>query len=66
MAGAYAARGYIAPFGAALDAKSDVGQNSDRSGRMAWLENYCRSHPLDDFGLAVANLWGSLMGKKSP
>jgi hypothetical protein len=33
-----------------------VGQNSDTAGKTAWLENYCRAHPLDEFIVAVIAL----------
>jgi hypothetical protein len=34
----------------------EVGQNTDHSGRMAWLENYCRSNPLNAFAEALSAL----------
>lgn len=37
-----------------------VGQGSQHAGRMAWLENYCRARPLDNFGDAVMELWAFL------
>jgi hypothetical protein len=33
-----------------------VGASSDVSGRMAWLENFCRAHPLDMFVAGLLHL----------
>jgi hypothetical protein len=33
-----------------------VGENTDIAGRMTWLENYCRSNPLNGFVAAVVAL----------
>lgn len=33
-----------------------IGQGGDRAGRMAWLENYCRTNPLANFGGALIAL----------
>jgi hypothetical protein len=33
-----------------------VGQSSDGYGRMLWLENYCREHPLDNYLSALMML----------
>jgi len=39
-----------------LCAERNVGKNTDRAGRMAWLKNYCRNHPLDQNITAVIEL----------
>jgi hypothetical protein len=33
-----------------------VGEHTDQNGRMAWLENYCRGHPLDTYVKALMEL----------
>jgi hypothetical protein len=33
-----------------------VGQNTEHTGRMRWLENYCRANPLNGFLDAVVSL----------
>ena len=33
-----------------------VAEHTDLNGRMAWLENYCRNHPLDTYVKAVMEL----------
>jgi hypothetical protein len=34
----------------------NIMQGTDLEGQMLWLENYCRQHPLSDFGVAVSEL----------
>ncbi len=36
--------------------EGNVGKNTDLASRMAWLENYCRNHPLDQYINAVIEL----------
>jgi hypothetical protein len=45
----------LAAFGD-LDFRVGASINDYFSGAMAWLENYCRNQPLDDFAFAVAAL----------
>jgi hypothetical protein len=33
-----------------------LAEGTDHAGRMAWLENYCRSHPIDGFIKALIGL----------
>jgi hypothetical protein len=41
--------------------ESLAGQHSDWAGRMAWLENYCRRNPLDNYIAALIKLRGYLV-----
>jgi hypothetical protein len=43
-----------------LPQKTNLGQNTDVSGRMAFLEDYCKRNPLKDFVDAVFNLTSTL------
>ena len=53
------ADGYLSGVNAVLS-DGRVGEHSDHAGRMAWLENYCRAHPLSQYVEAVGSLWGDL------
>jgi hypothetical protein len=48
-----------------LPQASDLGYKIDTDSRMAFLENYCKSHPLDDFADAVYNLMAVLQNRKT-
>lgn len=37
-----------------------LGEGTDHAGRMAWLENYCRQHPLNSYVSALIGLKASL------
>ena len=39
-----------------LGLKGDIGHNTDVGGRMVWLENWCRQHPLSMFADALSEL----------
>jgi hypothetical protein len=43
-----------------LPQRSNLGQNTDVSGRMAFLENYCKLNPIKDFVNAVFSLMSTL------
>lgn len=43
------------------DVDRNAGQTTDIWGRMGWLENYCRAHPLDKFIIALTKLHESLV-----
>jgi hypothetical protein len=53
------ADGYLSGVNAVLS-DGMVGKHSDHAGRMAWLENYCRAHPLSQYVEAVGSLWDDL------
>jgi hypothetical protein len=40
-----------------------LGKGTDTQGRMAWIENYCRAKPLDEFTHAVIGLRVYLRGE---
>lgn len=40
-----------------------AGEHTDLNGRMAWLENYCRNHPLDPYIFALGELRKFLLKK---
>jgi hypothetical protein len=42
---------------------SELGKGTDTQGRMAWIENYCRSKPLDRLSNAVIGLRMYLLGE---
>jgi hypothetical protein len=42
--------------------QSELGKGTDVQGRMAWIENYCRAKPLDQFSNAVIALRVYLQG----
>lgn len=44
---------------------SFVGQKSDTDGRMAFLESYCKDHPLNEFADAVSELMMVLVNKNA-
>jgi hypothetical protein len=37
-----------------------VGSGTDPFGNNAWIDNYCRDHPLNDLSEASAYLWNTL------
>jgi hypothetical protein len=37
-----------------------AGSNTEEAGLMAWVNNYCRAHPLDSLTTAAASLWVDL------
>ena len=42
---------------------SELGKGTDTQGKMAWIENYCRAKPLDQFSNAVIGLRVYLRGE---
>src|SRR6266851_1348233 len=40
-----------------------LAEGTDHAGRMAWLENYCRTHPIDAFIKALSGLRQYLAGQ---
>ena len=42
---------------------SELGKGTDMQRRMAWIENYCRAKPLDQFSNAVISLRVYLRGE---
>jgi hypothetical protein len=57
------ADGYLT--GANEAQSSGVGQSTDLSGRMAWLESYCRQQPLDFFVIGLIKLRQHLFDRDS-
>jgi hypothetical protein len=41
--------GFLTGANAHDSVHATAGEGTDAQGRMSWLENYCRSHPLDKF-----------------
>ena len=50
-------QGYITSYNQwKLQVDDDVAKSTDASGMFAWMNNYCRSHPLDPIANAAAVL----------
>lgn len=54
------ADGFITGSNWAGNGAAMLGEGTDHAGRMAWLENYCRQHPLDSYVSALVSLRASL------
>ena len=55
--------GYLSARNGRFNGFYDLLEGSDLSGAMLWLENYCQSHPTEDFYRAAEALeWGRLRG----
>lgn len=50
------ADGFLVGTNYADPIEAEVGEHTDQDGRMAWLENYCRNHPLDTYIKALMEL----------
>ena len=55
--------GYLSARNGRFNGFYDLLEGTDLSGAMLWLENYCQSHPTEDFYRAAEALeWGRLRG----
>jgi hypothetical protein len=50
------ADGFLVGTNYADPIEAEVGEHTDQNGQMAWLENYCRNHPLDTYIKALIEL----------
>ena len=50
------ADGFLVGTNYADPIEAEVGEHTDQNGRMAWLKNYCRNHPLDTYIKALMEL----------
>ena len=49
-------QGYLTAFNLYGPASNDITKGTDAEGVMAWVDNYCVQHPLDDLSTAADNL----------
>ena len=56
-----AAEGFLSGANALDPVHSLVGQGTNTQGRMAWLEKYCRTQPLDKFFQALLTFRAELI-----
>lgn len=50
--------------GLAIASEKDVLADTDGESMILWMDNYCRTHPLDLVGTGGATLFFELMGRK--
>jgi len=50
--------------GLAVDSQKDVLAEPDGDSLILWMDNYCKSHPLDTVGAGATVLYRELLSRK--
>jgi hypothetical protein len=56
--------GYLTAYNEFVAADGNVAAGADPDRVLAWIDNYCRAHPLDNLALAARSLVDALKARK--
>jgi 2-methylcitrate dehydratase PrpD len=59
-------QGFLTATNVFFTGSSDLSHGTDSEGIMAWVDNYCKEHPLETLATAAVDLVFQLMARGGP